>query len=135
MKSFRVRFRLFIAWNIRTVVFPSHFCLLVIFLLLIIMLSVISTPLRVLQTSLNRWFLTRVWMTASLLKSPGLFSVFWLISAVLEFGWSQFVLLFPMSSRPCTNLLVAVPIAPITIDIIHIYQPLCSGRIWHEVNF
>ena len=33
----------------------------------------------------NRWFLTGVWVTASLLKSPGLFSVFWLISTMLLF--------------------------------------------------
>ena len=34
---------------------------------------------------------TRVWMTAHLLKYPGLFSVFWLILTMLQFGWSLFV--------------------------------------------
>ena len=33
-------------------------------------------------------------MTASLLKSPVLFSVFWPISTMLLFGWSPFVLFF-----------------------------------------
>ena len=46
--------------------------------------SVLSfTPFRVFHTSVSRWFLTGVWVTASLLKSPGLFSVFWPISTIL----------------------------------------------------
>ena len=36
--------------------------------------------LRVFHTSISRWFLTGVQVTTSLLKSPGFFSVFWLIS-------------------------------------------------------
>ena len=35
------------------------------------------TPFRVFHTSVSHWFLTEVWVTAILLKSPGLFSVFW----------------------------------------------------------
>ena len=38
--------------------------------------------------------LSGVWMTASLLKFPGLFSVFW---PILLSGWSQFFLCFPVS--------------------------------------
>ena len=33
------------------------------------------------HTSVSRWFSTGVWVTTSLLKSPGLFSVFWPISS------------------------------------------------------
>ena len=32
------------------------------------------------------WFFTGVWVTASLLRSPGLVSGFWLFSAMLSFG-------------------------------------------------
>ena len=35
-----------------------------------------------------------VWVTVNLPKSPELFSVFWLISTMLQFGWSLLVLLF-----------------------------------------
>ena len=38
------------------------------------------------------WPFSRVWVTAILLKSPGLFSVFWLFSTRLLFGWSPLVL-------------------------------------------
>ena len=34
------------------------------------------TPLRFFQRSVSRWFLLGVWVTSTLLKSPGLFSVF-----------------------------------------------------------
>ena len=53
------------------------------------------TPFRVFHTTLSRWFLTGVWVIASLLKSPGLFSVFSRISIMLLFGWSPLVFLFP----------------------------------------
>ena len=58
---------------------------------------IIFTPFRVFPTSVSRWFFTRFWVTKSLLKSPGLFSVFWPISIMLYFGWSPLVLslLFP----------------------------------------
>ena len=39
----------------------------------------------------SRWFFTEIWVTASLLKSPGLFSVFWQFSTMLSFGWSPLV--------------------------------------------
>ena len=47
------------------------------------LLSLLFTPLRVSHTSVNRWFLTGVWETASLLKSPGLFTVFWPSSVII----------------------------------------------------
>ena len=44
--------------------------------------------IRTFRISISRWFFTGVWVTASLLKSPGLFSVFWPFSIMLSFGWS-----------------------------------------------
>ena len=41
------------------------------------------TLLRVFQVGVSWWFSTFVWVTASLLKSPGLFSVFWPFSTML----------------------------------------------------
>ena len=45
--------------------------------------------LRAFPTRISRWFLTGVWVKASLLKSPGHFSVFWRISIMLLFGLSH----------------------------------------------
>ena len=41
---------------------------------------------RVFRISVSWWFFTGVWVTASLLKSPGLVSVFWPSLARLSFG-------------------------------------------------
>ena len=49
----------------------------------------------ILCISVSSWFLTGVWVTASLLKFPGLFSVFWPISTMLYFEQSPSVPLFP----------------------------------------
>ena len=65
---------------------------------------------RVFHISFSWWFFTGVWVTVSLLKSPGLFPVFWPFSIMLKFGWSPLVFQFPC--------LLTVPKAPITIDII-----------------
>ena len=43
---------------------------------------------RVFHISISWWFFTGVWVTASLLKSPGLFSVYGQFSIMLSFGWS-----------------------------------------------
>ena len=59
---------------------------------------------ELIHTSINRWSFTGVWVIASLLKSPELFSVFWPILTVLSFGWSPLVLLF--SVLPVHLLLV-----------------------------
>ena len=44
--------------------------------------------IRVFHISVSWWSFTGYWVTASLLKSPGLFSVFWQFSVMLLFGWS-----------------------------------------------
>ena len=62
--------------------------------------------IRVFHISISWWSFTGDWVTASLLKSPGLFSVFWPSSMMLLFGWS------PLGCR-----LPNLP-APITIGII-----------------
>ena len=46
---------------------------------------------RVFHISVSWWFFTGFWATASLLNSPGLFSVFWLSSIMLSFGGSLLV--------------------------------------------
>ena len=58
------------------------------------------TLLRVFHTSFSRWFLIGVWVTASLPKSPGPFSVFnnaviWVVSTCP---------LISKSSSPCTSI-------------------------------
>ena len=52
-------------------------------------------------------------MTASLFGSPGLFSVFWLILIILQFGWS----LISKFSKHFTKLLRSLPSAPVTNGI------------------
>ena len=73
---------------------------------------------RAFHISDSRWFFTEVWVTASLLKSPGLFLVFWQFSTMLSFGWSPLCPPTSKSSSPFSNPLVTVPNAPITIGII-----------------
>ena len=51
--------------------------------------------IRAFHISVSRWFFTGVWVTASLLKSPGLFLVCWPFSAMLSFGWSPLVCQLP----------------------------------------
>ena len=75
------------------------------------------TPLKVFHASVCRWFFTGVWVSVSLLMSPGLFSVFWLILTMPQFGWSPLILFISKSYDPCTNPWVIVPRAPITTGI------------------
>ena len=54
-----------------------------------VLLSLLSLLfIRVFNISVSWWYFTGDWVTASLLKSPGLFSVFWPFSIMLLFGWS-----------------------------------------------
>ena len=63
----------------------------------------------VFHISFSWWSYPGVWVTESPLKSPGLFSVFWLVSTRPPSS---------KSSSPFDNPLVTVPKAPITISII-----------------
>ena len=60
---------------------------------------IIIYSLRNFHISVSRLF-CGVWVIASHLKSPGLFSVFWPFSIMLQFGWSPHVLLFPSPPIP-----------------------------------
>ena len=51
--------------------------------------------LKCFYISFSWWPLTGVWVTAGLLKSPGLFSVFWPFPIMLSFGWYLLVLQLP----------------------------------------
>ena len=61
------------------------------------------THLGVFHTSVVWWFSTGVWVTASLIKSPKLFLVFWPILIMPQSRWFPLVLLLP-------NLPVSVPV-------------------------
>ena len=50
--------------------------------------SFIIYSFRVFHLSVSWWFFSGVWVTASLLKFPGLVSGFWPFSAMQWFGWS-----------------------------------------------
>ena len=56
-------------------------------------------------------------MTASLLKSLGLFSVFWPFSIILKFEWSLLVLLFPSPLSLFNNPSATVTRGPIMIAV------------------
>ena len=62
-----------IRWSV--CISKSHRSLCVLLLLLLLLLLFVF--------HISWWFFTGVWVTASLLKSPGLFSVFWPFSIVL----------------------------------------------------
>ena len=75
--------------------------------------------MRVFRISVSWWSFTGDWVTASLLKSSGLFSVFWPFSTMLFVVWMVSTRpLTSKSSRPFNNTLVTVPKVPITIGII-----------------
>ena len=61
-------------------------------------------PLTVFHTSIIWWSFTEVWVKASFLKCSGLFAVFWSISLMLSFGWSQFLFLFQIFQVPAPIL-------------------------------
>ena len=60
--------------------------------------------LSVFHTNVSWRVLSGVRETAILLKSPGLFSVFWSISIILQFGSFSLLLLFPNPSVPVSIL-------------------------------
>ena len=61
---------------------------------------IIIYSFRVFHISVRWWFFTGVWVTASLLKSPGLVSGFWPSSAMLSFGESLPVRQLPSPPGP-----------------------------------
>ena len=71
--------------------------------------------MRAFHISVIWWSFTGIWVTARLLKSPGLFSVFWPFSTMLLFG---FVFQLSSSSVTFNSPLVTVPNPPIRVGII-----------------
>ena len=69
----------------------------------IIIIIILSLELSF-HISVSRWFFTGVLVTASLLKSPGLFLVFWPSSIMLSFGWSPLVRQLPSPLVPLVIL-------------------------------
>ena len=60
--------------------------------------------IKAFHISVSRSFFTGVWVTASLLKSPALFLVFWPFSIMLSFGWSPLVRQLPTPPVPLVTL-------------------------------
>ena len=70
--------------------------------------------LRVLPTSIIWCFF---YWSLNFSKYPGLFSVFWVISTMLLFGWSPIILFISKSSSPFTNPLMTALSMPIITGI------------------
>ena len=77
---------------------------------------IIIILLRVFPSCISWWFSIEVWVTTSLLKSPGLFLVFCLIYNAVVWMVSTCPLIFRSSSLSANRLMTVVS-APITIDI------------------
>ena len=74
-------------WTAGTAIIIIIIIIAVIIIIIInIIIIIIIFSFRVFHISVSWWFFTGVWVTASLLKSPGLISGFWLFSAMLSFG-------------------------------------------------
>ena len=73
-----------IDWSTETKLFFFFFFFFFFLLLLLLLLLF----MRVFHISVSWWSFTGDYVTASLLKSVGLFSVFWPFSIMLLFGWS-----------------------------------------------
>ena len=113
-----------IQYSIQLTYFPMNlrFCFIYILLYTISLLSslshqrprivvIYSYSKRFFHINVTWWSFSGVRVTARLLTSPGLFSVFWPISMVSTHPISK-------SSSPFINPLVTVPGGPITIGII-----------------
>ena len=77
------------------------------------------TLLRVFHTKVGWWLFAGVWVTASLLISPGLFSIFWPIVILLSVGWSPLVLLFPNHSLPVPIIIISSSSISIPYEFFH----------------
>ena len=66
--------------------------------------SCLALLIRFFHISVSWLSFTGDWVTAILLKSPSLFSVFWPFSIILWFGWSPLVCLLPSPPVPSVIL-------------------------------
>ena len=86
-----------------------------------ILLFLLFYSFRVFHTSVSWWSSTGICVTGSLLKFPGVFSVFWPFSIMQYFGWSRLVLLFPSP--------------PVLVTIVWwIYQEHQLQLVWHSLS-
>ena len=69
-------------------------------MVLISLLLLLLLHIKLFHISTSWWSFTGDWETASLLKSPGLFSVFWPFSIMLLFGWSPLILSVLFCGQP-----------------------------------
>ena len=107
LNAFLLNIRLF--YGIRF----QYFRVYIVFLLCKCPISSLFYYAKSFHPSVSWWFPTVVWLTASLLKSPGLISVFWPII-------KRLVSTHPLTSKSCnlsTNPLGIVLNAPITTGI------------------
>ena len=74
--------------------------LLLLLLIIIIIIIIIIYSFRVFHISASWWFFTGFWVTVSLLKFPGLFTIFWPSSIMLSFGWSPLIRQLPNPPGP-----------------------------------
>ena len=103
---------------VRTVVSAPLIFDITVTVISLLLLLLLFTPLEFFHISVNWWFFTEVWVTASLLKSPGLVLR---ILAVLNNAVVWIVSTRPPTSKSSgsfNNPLVTVPNASITIGTI-----------------
>ena len=81
-----------------------YYYLLIRIFRIIIIIIIIIYSLELFTSALADGFFKWVWVTASLLKSPGLFLVFWPFSTMLSFGWSPLVRQLPSPLVPLAIL-------------------------------
>ena len=75
--------------------------------------------IRVFHISVSWWSFTGDWVTTSLLKSPGLFSVFWPFSIMLLFGWSPLGRQLPNPPGPLISFS---------------YRAKCANHNWYNCH-
>ena len=78
----------------------------------------------------NHYYLTPLRVTTSLLKSPGIFSIFWPILIMLLLGWFPLVFLFLSPPFP----LVKLSSAPITIGITVTFMFYSFSVLWQGIS-
>ena len=67
------------------------------------------------HTSVRWWSFTEIWVTVSLLRFPGIFSVFWSILTMLYFGWSWFIIRFTTLPVPLSSVWVSFRAQPLQL--------------------
>ena len=108
------------------ITYPTQLCLVLISFctsLLHPLIIILFTLLKVFHISVSWWFSSRVRVTTSLLKSPGLFLVLWPISTIV----STHPLIF-MFFSPCIN--------PIYVAVIYLkrYNSVQKDLLRHQIS-